>query len=136
MTVQLLAARPGGSAVLGREVRSELDVVDLVHGGLPLQVVDVVLESKVLELDELYSLVLSRGALSHRRKGHRLLSREQSDRITRVVRTFVRAEEALGSHGRASRWMRGENRALRGRRPIDLLKSDAGTHMINACSAG
>ena len=58
------------------------------------------------------------------------LSPEESDRSTRVAGVMARAEEALGSREKASRWMRKNNRALGGKRPLDLLESDAGARMV------
>ncbi|HEX2078439.1 MAG TPA: antitoxin Xre/MbcA/ParS toxin-binding domain-containing protein [Longimicrobium sp.] len=130
MTAQMLAERLGGPAVLRSEVRSDLDIAELIHQGLPLRVVDVVLASGLLRADELYTLVVPRRTLAHRREKQHALSPEQSDRLARVVRVMARAEEALGSPDRATHWMRKENRALAGKRPIDLLESDAGTRMV------
>lgn len=129
MTAQGVADRLGGADVLQREIRSDLELAEVIHEGLPTRAVDVVLRSGLLEPDELYNLVIPRRTLAHRKKT-RTLSPEQSDRLTRVVRTLARAEEALGDREKATRWMRKENRALGGNRPIDLLESDAGTRMV------
>lgn len=131
MTAQVLAERLGGADVLHTEVRSDLDIAALIERGLPLRVVDVVLESGLLDANELYVLVVPRRTLAHRKENQHTLSPEQSDRLARVVRAMARAEEALGSPDKATRWMRKENRALGGKRPIDLLKSDAGTRMVD-----
>lgn len=130
MTAQILAARLGGAEVLHTDVRSDLDIAALIEKGLPLRVVDVVLESGLLRPDELYVLVVPRRTLAHRKENQHTLSPEQSDRLARAVRVITRAEEALGSLDKATRWMRKENRALGGKRPIDLLKSDAGARMV------
>jgi putative toxin-antitoxin system antitoxin component (TIGR02293 family) len=131
MTAQVLAERLGGSEVLHREVKSDLDIAALVEKGLPLRVVDVVLESGLLDVNELYVLVVPRRTLAHRKEKQHTLSPEQSDRLARVVRAITRAEEALGDPEKATRWMRKENRALGGRRPLDLLASEAGTRMVD-----
>lgn len=47
-----------------------------------------------------------------------------SNRLERVTRAFGRAEKTLGSREKASRWMRTSNRALGGKRPLDLLESE------------
>lgn len=131
MSAQVLAERLGGTNVLHREVKSDLDIAALIEKGLPLRVVDVVLESGLLDANELYTLVVPRRTLAHRKERQNALSPEQSDRLARVVRVITRAEEALGDSEKATRWMRKENRALGGRRPIDLLASDAGTRMVD-----
>jgi putative toxin-antitoxin system antitoxin component (TIGR02293 family) len=63
-------------------------------------------------------------------KERRKLSPAESDRLARVVRIIARAEEALGDRGKAHRWLRKANRALAGKRPLDLLASDAGARMV------
>lgn len=130
MTVAGIAERLGGEGVLRKPVRSDLDLADLIHDGFPVASVDAVLESGLLQPDELYELVVPRRTLAHRKDRQGTLSPDQSDRLARVVRMLTRAEEALGDRAKATRWMRKENRALGGRRPIDLLESDAGTRMV------
>ena len=58
------------------------------------------------------------------------LSPEQSDRLARMVRVAERAEEALGNPEKAARWLRKPNRALKQKRPIELLESDVGARMV------
>jgi putative toxin-antitoxin system antitoxin component (TIGR02293 family) len=125
-----LAEKLGGRRVLEREVGSELDLAELIHEGLPVGAVDAVIESGLIDLSELYALVVPRRTLAHRKERQGTLSPEQSDRLARLVRVFARAEEALGERAKATRWMRKPNRTLGGRRPIDLLESDVGTRMV------
>ncbi|HYH81800.1 MAG TPA: antitoxin Xre/MbcA/ParS toxin-binding domain-containing protein [Longimicrobium sp.] len=120
----------GGEEVLGRNVRSELDLVELIHAGLPTYAVDMVLRSGLLMADDLYDLVVPCGTRAPRKESSQALSPEQSDRLVRAVRVSSRAREALGDAERSTRWLRKENRALGGRRPIDLLESDAGTRIV------
>jgi putative toxin-antitoxin system antitoxin component (TIGR02293 family) len=129
MTAQGVAERLGGAKVLRKEVRSDLDLADLIHEGVPTRSVDLVLESGLMEPSEMYDLVIPRRTLAHRKKTQ-TLSPEQSDRLVRAIRTLARAGEALGNEEKAARWIRKENRALGGRRPIDLLESDAGVRMV------
>jgi putative toxin-antitoxin system antitoxin component (TIGR02293 family) len=130
MTAHAIAARLGGARVLAAEVRSELDLARMIHEGLPARAVDEVLASGLLTPGELYELVIPRRTLAHRKEKQQVLSPEQSDRLTRVVRVMARAEEALGEREKAGRWMRKANRALEGSRPLDLLGSDVGARMV------
>jgi putative toxin-antitoxin system antitoxin component (TIGR02293 family) len=130
MTAGAVAERLGGEKVLEKDVRSDLDLVEMIHEGLPIRAVEVVLERRLLEPSELYALVVPRRTLAHRKERQGTLSPDQSDRLARVVRMLTRAEEALGSAEKAGRWMRKENRALGGRRPLDLLESDIGSRMV------
>jgi putative toxin-antitoxin system antitoxin component (TIGR02293 family) len=125
----VLAERLGGRRVLRKTVRTELDLADAIHDGLPIETVDRILDSGLLEPAELFSLVIPRRTLSHRRRTGRLTP-EQSDRLARVVRILTRAEEVFADPEKASRWMRKPNRALEGRRPLDLLESDTGSRAV------
>lgn len=130
MTTHAVAEKLGGEEVLERDVRSDLDLVEAIRMGLPIRTLDVVLKKKLLEPSEIYALVAPRRTLAHRRERQKTLSPDQSDRLARVIRMLTRAEEALGSRTKAHRWMRKENRALGGRRPLDLLESDVGSRMV------
>jgi putative toxin-antitoxin system antitoxin component (TIGR02293 family) len=130
LSVMAIADMLGGPAVLRTEVRSELDLAELIHAGLPTRAVDVVLKSGLLLATELYDLVVPRRTLAHRKEKQKTLSADQSDRLARVVRVTYRAREALDDREKAARWLRKENRALGGKRPIDLLESDVGARMV------
>ena len=130
MTARHVAQRLGGSRVLKRVVRSDLELVDAIRGGLPIRALEEVLHSGLFEASELYTLVVARRTLAHRKEKRQPLTAEQSDRLARVVRVAQRAEEALGDRERAARWLRQPNRALQRHRPIDLLESDLGARMV------
>jgi putative toxin-antitoxin system antitoxin component (TIGR02293 family) len=130
VTAESLAKRLGGRKALGRTVRSELDLADAIHEGLAIGALEHVLEAEDLEPVEAYALIGSRRTLLRKKQEGRDLSPGESDRLARVVRVIARTEEALGDRERAHRWLRSENRALGGRRPIDLLDSDTGARMV------
>jgi len=130
MTAHGVAERLGGMKTLKREVRSDLDLVDAIQDGLPTRALEEVLRSGLLEAAEIYSLVVPRRTLAHRKEKRQALSPDESDRLTRVVRVAGRAEEALGDREAAARWLRKPNRSLEGKRPIDLLESDVGARMV------
>lgn len=130
-TAHLVAVGMGGRDVLGCDVRSDLDLDGVIRAGMSPGVIDAVLESGRVEPNELHELVLSRRALAYRRETRHRLTPDESNRVARVVRAIVRAEEALGSPEKAYRWMRRENRGLIGKRPIDLLHSEAGARAVD-----
>ncbi|HEY7769931.1 type II toxin-antitoxin system Xre/ParS family antitoxin, partial [Longimicrobium sp.] len=91
---------------------------------------DDVISSGLVDAGVVYEIVVSRRTLADRKQKEKPLSPEQSDRLARVLRIYARAEEAIGDVSRASRWLHKENRALEGKRPVDLLGTDAGTRAI------
>jgi putative toxin-antitoxin system antitoxin component (TIGR02293 family) len=83
------------------------------------------------KLDELRGLGFSNDEL-HRRRRERdePLSPAESDRALRLERIAEQADRVFGNREKAQRWLRKESRALEGRRPIDLLQSETGAHII------
>ena len=130
VTARGVADRLGGKKLLKRQVRSDLDLVEAIQGGLPTRVLEEVLHSGLFQPAELYAIVVARRTLAHRKRKRQPLSPEQSDRLTRMVRIAERAEETLGDREKAARWLRKPNRGLQGKRPIDLLESDIGARMV------
>ncbi len=130
MTTQALAEHLGGRQALGRDIRSDLDLDDAVRAGLPVKAAETVVKNGALRATELHALVIPRRTLAHRKRQGKRLSSEQSDRLTRVVRVVASAEEAIGDGAKARRWLRKPNRALQGRRPLDLLASDVGARLV------
>lgn len=130
MSALAVAQKLGGKKVLEVELRSDLDLAEAIHDGLPTRAVYAILASGLLEPAELYDLVIPRRTLAHRKQKRQRLTPEQSDRLARVVRVIARAEEALGDEDKAARWLRKSNRGLAGRRPIELLDSDVGARMV------
>lgn len=130
MTSRVLAEYLGGSQAFGREIRSDFDLDDAIREGLPLSTIESVVSGGALRPSELDALVIPRRTLAHRKRLGRSLTTRQSDRLARVVRVVARAEEAIGDFAKAKRWLRKPNRALQGKRPLDLLASDVGIRIV------
>lgn len=130
MTPRGLAEHLGGKQVLGRDIQSEFDLEDAIRVGFPVGSVESVVSAGTLRRSELYALVIPRRTLAHRKRLEQPLTREHSDRLTRVVRVVVRAEEAIGDLDKANRWLRKPNRSLQGRSPLELLENDVGVRIV------
>lgn len=123
-------SKAGGEARKAEALGGELRLADRVAAGYPTRAVDDVINSGLVEPGVMYGIVVSRRTLADRKQKEKPLSPEQSDRLARVLRVYARAEEAIGDVSRASRWLHKENRALEGKRPVDLLGTDAGTRAV------
>jgi putative toxin-antitoxin system antitoxin component (TIGR02293 family) len=130
VTAHGVAERLGGKRVLRRDVENDFDLVEAIEGGLPIGAVEAVIRGGTFSAGEVYELVLPRRTFAHRKAKGQRLTAEESDRLTRAVRLAARAEEAIGNAGKAGLWMRKPNRALLGKRPLDLLESDVGARMV------
>lgn len=129
MSASAVARKLGGRKVLRREITSELELVEAVRAGLPASALDHLLDDLqgwVGSQAEVYRVVGSARTLQRKRTARIALSADESDRLARLARLLVRAEEALGDPEKAHRWLLRPNRALGGQRPLTLLDSDAG----------
>jgi putative toxin-antitoxin system antitoxin component (TIGR02293 family) len=83
-----------------------------------------------LTLKELASaLDLSPRSLQRRRRTGRL-ARYESDRLYRLARIVALANEYLGDHGRAMRWLKHPNRALGGLAPVAAIDTELGARQV------
>lgn len=127
----------GGKKVLGAIPQDPVAAAELIRAGLPPEALDSLRAKLHATLDELAEAVnLPKRTLERRlagtpkeRRGRRLTDFE-SERIYRFARIAARAEEVLGDIERAYRWLRKENRALGGKRPMLLLDTDMGTSAV------
>jgi putative toxin-antitoxin system antitoxin component (TIGR02293 family) len=80
--------------------------------------------------DELYRIVAPRRTLARRKERGENLTVAESDRVLRLERISEMADRVFASHEKARRWLRKESRALDGARPMDLLQSETGAHIV------
>lgn len=80
--------------------------------------------------DEIYEIVVPRRTLERRKAKNELLTLAESDRALRLERISEHANRVFGNREKAQLWLRSEIIALEGARPIDLLKSETGAHIV------
>ena len=110
-------------------MESEVDLICAVELGLPTRAVDDLLKAGLSE-KEVYSLVIPRRTLSHRRAHDRPLSHAESDRTVRVARVAALADQAFGERARALRWLRKPKHRFGGRTPLGLCATEAGARLV------
>jgi putative toxin-antitoxin system antitoxin component (TIGR02293 family) len=125
-----LAAVLGGEKVLGRGIRNEFDVEECVRRGLPLEVLDAMIERSILNATELYGWIIPRRTLAHRIKKKQRLSLEESNRISRVARVYALAVDTFGNEEKARRWLRKPLRQLGRRTAMQMLETELGAHQV------
>ena len=120
----------GGQRALGRALSSESDLRDAIREGFPPKVVEQLMRASGLTLQELASAVgLSLRSLQRRRRSGRL-ARYESDRLYRLARIVAIANEYLGDHERATRWLKRPNRVLGGLAPIAAIDTELGARQV------
>lgn len=112
-------------------VKSELDLVKLVEQGISTQAIGSLRRHGVTD-DEIYSLLLPRRTLAHRRARREVLSRDESDRVVRVARITALSEQVFGEPARSWRWLRDGKRLFQGRSPLQLSATEAGARLVEA----
>jgi putative toxin-antitoxin system antitoxin component (TIGR02293 family) len=130
MATKNIATVLGGEKVLGRGIRNEIEVEECVRQGLPLGVLDAILEREVLHSSELYEWIIPRRTLAHRVKKKQRLSLEESNRISRVARIYALAVETFGDDDKARHWLRRPLRPLSGRTAMRMLETELGAHQV------
>lgn len=129
VTSATLISAIGGEAVVHQKVSSGLDIVRLVRQGLPVSVVDELMKTFGLTLEEVDRIVIPRKTLSHRRKLGTLTS-QQSERVLRVARVLSLAGETFGSKSKTMTWLRRPTRPLDDEAPLSLLDTEEGAQLV------
>ena len=110
-------------------LRSDQDLVRLVEDRLATGAIERLVESGLTD-DEIYSLIVPRRTLTHRRARREALSRDESDRAVRLARIAALGEQVFGNSERAWRWLRTTKRQFRGRSPLQLAATEAGARLV------
>ena len=116
--------------ILGAQrLRTDRDVVRLVEQRLSSRAIDALRDAGVTD-EEVYSLIVPRRTLTHRRARREALSRDESDRVVRVARVVALTQEVFGDRGRGWKWLRDAKRHFQGRTPLNMLATEAGARLV------
>jgi putative toxin-antitoxin system antitoxin component (TIGR02293 family) len=126
---QLAFEKLGGEKLIGVEVRSEADFIEVLDRGIPLDALSE-LTRESLSAEEVERLIIPRRTLSHRKARSQSLSRAESERALRVASILAQAEQTFVNKDKARIWLRRPTSALGGRRPIDLLDCETGGRLV------
>lgn len=128
--LQAVIGELGGKQALGQTLASENELREAIRKGFPPAVVEEVMRASGLTLKELaVALDLSPRSLQRRRRSGRL-ARYESDRLYRLARIVALANEFLGDHEKAIRWLKRPNRALGGIAPVAVLDTELGSRQV------
>lgn len=125
-----IAEALGGRKVLKADVGSAQALLRSVESGLPYASLDALTARFGLTRAEVAAAARIPLRTLARRKRERKLHADESDRLARLARVAAEAARLLGDEREAGAWLRDENIALGGQRPIDLLRSDLGARQV------
>jgi putative toxin-antitoxin system antitoxin component (TIGR02293 family) len=110
-------------------LRSDRDLARLVDERLPVSSLES-LSSHGVSDEEIYSFIVPRRTLAHRKNRRESLTHEESDRAVRIARITAIAEEVFGDDAKASRWLRKPKMRFDERSPLEMLRSEAGARLV------
>lgn len=132
--MQQVAGLLGGQRILRHPLRDAMDAHEMLLAGLPGRALTHLLDSFVV-LDRTDSLEKAMGIslrTFQRWKDlpERPLSQEQSGRTWKFAEILARATSLLGSQEAAEQWLGSPAIGLDQHRPLDLLATPAGLHLV------
>ena len=115
--------------LIGVEPKSDFDLAKIVERGLPTARL-ALLKQHGLTFTEVSEIVISPRTLKHRKARGERLSDEETDRLVRVARIVALANNVFGNPRKALQWLRTESEPMGGRRPLSMLRTDAGGRLV------
>jgi putative toxin-antitoxin system antitoxin component (TIGR02293 family) len=128
--LQAVVDELGGEAVLGGTVRSAHDMMDAIRRGFHRDALRSVAAAAGISVKDLAACVDLSYRTIQRLKPDQRLGVSESDRLYRLMRIAVLANDYIGDHEKASRWLQRPNKALGGDKPIELLDTELGARMV------
>lgn len=122
--IDRVSAHLGGDSVLGRRIKSISDLRSLVEQGLPFESLNVAF----LGMEPRLQSRLKR-RIAPRRRSDRL-SRDQSERLERLVRVISMAEDLWEDPSPARIFLTQAHPELGGASPIELAESELGAREV------
>lgn len=116
-----------------RGMGSPVAVHEFLEAGLPRRALLRAMQSAGIPAAELLPVfgISTRTFMRLKSEPDKLLDAEQSGRVWQFAELLTKAEDVLGSSERAVDWMLKPAMALENRRPIELLTTPVGTHLVD-----
>jgi putative toxin-antitoxin system antitoxin component (TIGR02293 family) len=106
--------------------------LDLAHieSGVPTDTIASFAESSGLALKDIYDIVIPARTLKHRRARREPLSRDESDKLARLVRIFDHAVKVFDNPARARLWLEEPKRRFHNRTPLEMIRTETGGRAV------
>lgn len=119
------------SALLALEkpVHEPLGLVGVLAQGLAISALDSLVWQGYLKPAEL-AMVAPLRTLSHRRARGERLRPDESERLARIGKTIVLAEQVFGDKASALEWLHAPKRKFDGKTPFELLATAEGGQLV------
>jgi putative toxin-antitoxin system antitoxin component (TIGR02293 family) len=108
-----------------------VEIIRRTRLGFPMAPMrDVATALGVTERNLCGALRIRRRMTTARKASKALLTRDESERLLRVLKALNRAVDVLGSKESGQRWLCSEVRSIGGVRPLDLLDTGVGYGLV------
>jgi len=114
---------------LKKPVYRSIDLAHALGEGLALAALDALVREGYLQPSEV-SLVAPPRTLTHRRARGERLRPDESERVARIGKAVLHAEQVFGDKARALKWLHAPKRRLDGRTPFQLLATAEGAQVV------
>jgi putative toxin-antitoxin system antitoxin component (TIGR02293 family) len=121
----------GGKEAIGVTVRSESEMEKLLREGLPASVLASFHENWGFTVTELVvTLAIPKSTLMRMLERGNRMTLGDSDRVYRLAAILALAEETIGDHKKAQRWLRQTNQVLGNQTPLRALETEIGVRRM------
>ena len=121
------AAKPLPLKPLTATLRLDLH---LIEAGVPLATLNAFVASSGIPLKDVYDIVIPARTLKHRRERKQNLTRDESDKLARLVRIYDFSVRVFGDKTLAREWMQEPKERFSGRSPLAMLGTDLGGRLV------
>ena len=129
--VETVVRKLGGRAVLGTDVRSQVDLAAAVRNRLPLGALRGLAQAGLTD-QEIEKFVIPQRTRRHRAEKRQPLTVDESDRAVRLLRVQTLAEATFGDTEKANRWLRRPLTELGHEAPLVIGQTEAGARVVEA----
>jgi putative toxin-antitoxin system antitoxin component (TIGR02293 family) len=101
-----------------------------VEAGVPVATMASFVAASGLQFSDLYDVVIPARTFKHRKARKEPLSRDESDKLARLIRIYDHAVRVLGGKEKALHWLNKALLRFEGRSPLQMLRTEFGARMV------
>jgi putative toxin-antitoxin system antitoxin component (TIGR02293 family) len=121
---------PDVSRIIGIKSTGLQTVVDQIRAGLPATTVQLLQKQIGVTSAQFAATVNIPGRTLSRRAREGRLRSDESERVVRLARLFLRAVQVLGDTERARQWLKTPKRAFAGKTPLEYADTEPGAEEV------
>jgi putative toxin-antitoxin system antitoxin component (TIGR02293 family) len=120
----------GGSKLLGQEIESEMDLYELGREGIPKKSLTRLAANLKISMRALSAILHVTERTLQRKRDFDILNQVLSEHVIQIAEVYARGTEVFDSVEDFQTWMNSTSKALGNRKPVELLASRFGAHMV------